>query len=41
MKIYNLPTFNTALEFLTMLALSTGRLLRARPPFLLIPFFFD
>lgn len=32
MKIYNLPTFNTALEFLTMLALSTGRLLRGGTP---------
>jgi nuclear GTP-binding protein len=30
MKIYNLPVFATALEFLTMLALNTGRLLRAR-----------
>ncbi|KAI9438934.1 P-loop containing nucleoside triphosphate hydrolase protein [Lactarius indigo] len=32
MKIYNLPSFNTALEFLTMLALSTGRLLRGGTP---------
>ncbi|KAH9054871.1 P-loop containing nucleoside triphosphate hydrolase protein [Lactarius vividus] len=32
MKIYNLPTFNTALEFLTMFALSTGRLLRGGTP---------
>ncbi|KAH9033771.1 P-loop containing nucleoside triphosphate hydrolase protein [Lactarius pseudohatsudake] len=32
MRIYNLPTFNTALEFLTMLALSTGRLLRGGTP---------
>ncbi|KAH8995964.1 P-loop containing nucleoside triphosphate hydrolase protein [Lactarius akahatsu] len=31
-KIYNLPTFTTALEFLTMLALSTGRLLRGGTP---------
>ncbi len=31
MKIYNLPTFNTAVEFLTMLALTTGRLLRVSP----------
>lgn len=37
MKIYNLPTFNTTLEFLTMLALSTGRLLKARLPFLTLP----
>ena len=34
MKIYNLPSFTTVLEFLTMHALNTGRLLRARPPFL-------
>ena len=34
MKIYNLPAFNTVLEFLTMLALSTGRLLRVPSPFL-------
>ncbi len=27
MKIYDLPTFSSTLEFLTMLALSTGRLL--------------
>ena len=38
MKIYNLPSFTTVLEFLTMLALNTGRLLRVRflsslPPF--------
>lgn len=32
MNIYNLPTFNTTLEFLTMLALSTGRLLRGGTP---------
>ena len=31
MKVYNLPTFNTAIEFLTMLALTTGRLLRVSP----------
>ena len=30
MKIYDLPTFSSTLEFLTMLALSTGRLLRVR-----------
>ena len=30
MKIYNLPSFTTVLEFLTMLALNTGRLLRVR-----------
>jgi nuclear GTP-binding protein len=30
MKIYNLPTFTSTLEFLTMLALSTGRLLKVR-----------
>jgi nuclear GTP-binding protein len=28
MKIYNLPTFSSTLEFLTMLALNTGRLLK-------------
>jgi hypothetical protein len=28
MKIYNLPTFSSTIEFLTMLALSTGRLLK-------------
>jgi len=28
MKIYNLPTCSTTLEFLTMLVLSTGRLLK-------------
>ena len=33
MKIYNLPSFTTVLEFLTMHALNTGRLLRARPLF--------
>jgi len=27
MKIYDIPTFSSTLEFLTMLALSTGRLL--------------
>ncbi|KAF8264403.1 P-loop containing nucleoside triphosphate hydrolase protein [Lactarius quietus] len=32
MKIYDLPTFSTTLEFLTMLALSTGRLLRGGTP---------
>ena len=31
MKIYDLPTFSSTLEFLTMLALSTGRLLKASP----------
>lgn len=31
MKIYNLPTFSSTLEFLTMLALSTGRLLKVSP----------
>ena len=31
MKIYNLPTFSSTLEFLTMLALSTGRLLKVGP----------
>ena len=31
-KIYNLPAFSTALEFLTMFALSTGRLLRVQSP---------
>jgi nuclear GTP-binding protein len=31
MRIYNLPTFTSTLEFLTMLALSTGRLLKASP----------
>ena len=30
MKIYDLPTFSSTLQFLTMLALSTGRLLKAR-----------
>jgi hypothetical protein len=30
-KIYNLPTFSSTLEFLTMLALSTGRLLKVSP----------
>jgi nuclear GTP-binding protein len=28
MKIYDLPTFSSTLEFLTMLTLSTGRLLK-------------
>jgi len=32
MKIYNLPTFSSTLEFLTMLALSTGRLLKGGTP---------
>ncbi|KAI0274481.1 P-loop containing nucleoside triphosphate hydrolase protein [Russula aff. rugulosa BPL654] len=32
MKIYNLPTFTSTLEFLTMLALSTGRLLKGGTP---------
>jgi len=31
LKIYDLPTFSSTLEFLTMLALSTGRLLKASP----------
>jgi nuclear GTP-binding protein len=31
MRIYNLPTFSSTLEFLTMLALSTGRLLKVSP----------
>jgi nuclear GTP-binding protein len=31
MKIYNLPTFSSMLEFLTMLVLSTGRLLKVSP----------
>jgi nuclear GTP-binding protein len=31
MKIYDLSTFSSTLEFLTMLALSTGRLLKASP----------
>jgi nuclear GTP-binding protein len=31
MKIYSLPTFSSTLEFLTMLALSTGRLLKVSP----------
>jgi hypothetical protein len=31
MKIYDLPTFSSTLEFLNMLALSTGRLLKASP----------
>ena len=31
MKIYNLPMFSSTLEFLTMLALSTGRLLKVSP----------
>ena len=31
-KIYNLPEFGTTLEFLTMLALSTGRLLKGGTP---------
>ena len=30
MKIYDLPTFSSTLQFLTMLALSTGRLLKVR-----------
>ena len=30
MKIYDLPMFSSTLEFLTMLALSTGRLLKVR-----------
>lgn len=29
-KIYNLPQFSSTLEFLTMLALSSGRLLKVR-----------
>jgi len=32
MKIYNLPTFTTTIEFLTMLALNTGRLLKGGTP---------
>ncbi|KAI0288760.1 P-loop containing nucleoside triphosphate hydrolase protein [Russula brevipes] len=32
MRIYNLPTFSSTLEFLTMLALSTGRLLQGGVP---------
>jgi len=32
MKIYNLPTFSSTIEFLTMLALSTGRLLKGGTP---------
>lgn len=32
MRIYNLPSIATVLEFLTMLALSTGRLLRGGTP---------
>ncbi|KAI0294117.1 P-loop containing nucleoside triphosphate hydrolase protein [Multifurca ochricompacta] len=32
MKIYNLPAFNSTLEFLTMLALSAGRLLKGGTP---------
>ncbi|KAI0315678.1 P-loop containing nucleoside triphosphate hydrolase protein [Amylostereum chailletii] len=32
MKIYNLPDFTSALEFLTMLALNTGRLLKGGTP---------
>ncbi len=31
MKIYDLPMFSSTLEFLTMLALSMGRLLKASP----------
>jgi nuclear GTP-binding protein len=31
MKIYNLPMFSSTLEFLTMFALSTGRLLKVSP----------
>jgi nuclear GTP-binding protein len=31
MKIYDLPMFSSTLEFLTMLALSTGRLLKVSP----------
>jgi nuclear GTP-binding protein len=31
MKIFDLPTFSSTLEFLTMFALSTGRLLKASP----------
>ena len=31
-KIYSLPDFNTTLEFLTMLALSSGRLLKGGRP---------
>ena len=34
-KIYNLPTFGSTLEFLTMLSLTTGRLLKA--PIFLVP----
>ena len=33
MKIYDLPTFSSTLEFLTMLALSTGRPKVRPPPF--------
>ena len=29
-KLYNLPQFSSTLEFLTMLALSSGRLLKVR-----------
>jgi nuclear GTP-binding protein len=31
MKIYDLPLFSSTLEFLTMLSLSTGRLLKVSP----------
>jgi len=34
MKIYDLPMFSSTLEFLTMLALSTGRLLKVGPSLL-------
>jgi nuclear GTP-binding protein len=34
MKIYDLPTFSSTLEFLTMLALSIGRLLKVVSPLL-------
>ncbi len=37
MKIYDLPMFSSTLEFLTMLALSTGRLLKVRSSPLSLP----